>query len=711
MLTAGKGAVLSVLARFIHPSEHIRRCFPNYEYHLRLENLTALRQEERTVRQKKQLCVVFVTDEVTDDNGAPIELYCVRCYAKVAKEGPPEDFFQRKRQRVAKEKETTENEEIPDNDNGEEESPADAEEMPPNIAVIDARNRILPEDISDVRNVGIWVDDDNDPLPENVPELVMDGDEQETPKVLEEEFGHEGICYRRMAGGMNAKARINGSSNIMWTRLQLFEMFLPKTFIQTVILPQTNKNLKGKPLLYGEFLQWIGLMLMTATLQGFQRRDFWSMQQIDTFETAPIRFGSIMKRNRFEEILRALTYTDEKAPSYIDGFWEVRQLLKAWNDNMAENFTSSWISCLDESMMKWLNKFTCPGFMFVPRKPWPFGNEFHTIACGETGILFALEIVEGKDQPREKKKEFSNLGKTTSLLLWLTKTLWGSGKVVVLDSGFCVLKALVELKKKGVFSAALIKKRRYWPKYIDGDRIKAHFNDQEVGHVDALKGTLDGVPFYIHAMKEPDYVMMLMATYGSIDRTGETKSRRLDNGDHISFRYPEVVHNHYKYRDAVDAHNARRQHPIALEESWTTDRWPNRVFSYLLATTEVNANLAEAAFGSTEKPMPQLRFRRQLVRDLINNPYRSVELSLGEKSRKSSRVACMEEHDLIKIPRFHKFSGTRIVRAKSPYPTRECDCGSSRVRTYCKCSPGTYRCIKCFGNHRAVAAEGVQEAA
>ena len=92
-----------------------------------------------------------------------------------------------------------------------------------------------------------------------------------------------------------------------------------------------------------------------------------------------------------------------------------------------------------------------------------------------------------------------------------------------LDSGFCVLKSLIELQKKGLYAAALIKKRRYWPKYIPGDEIIEHFKDKEVGHVDALKGSMDGVPFYVHAMKEPDYTMMLMATYGMTTRVGEQK--------------------------------------------------------------------------------------------------------------------------------------------------------------------------------------------
>eukprot|EP00957_Ditylum_brightwellii_P020742 1563810-Ditylum_brightwellii.AAC.1 len=47
-------------------------------------------------------------------------------------------------------------------------------------------------------------------------------------------------------------------------------------------------------------------------------------------------------------------------------------------------------------MSIWTSKWTCPGWMFVPRKPHPMGNEYHTIACGKSGILYGREIVEGK---------------------------------------------------------------------------------------------------------------------------------------------------------------------------------------------------------------------------------------------------------------------------------------------------------------------------
>jgi hypothetical protein len=39
--------------------------------------------------------------------------------------------------------------------------------------------------------------------------------------------------------------------------------------------------------------------------------------------------------------------------------------------------------------------------------------------------------------------------------------------------------------------------------------------EKEIGDVDALNGTLDGVPYNIMCMKDVDYTMKLMSTFGS----------------------------------------------------------------------------------------------------------------------------------------------------------------------------------------------------
>ena len=91
-------------------------------------------------------------------------------------------------------------------------------------------------------------------------------------------------------------------------------------------------------------------------------------------------------------------------------------------------------------------------------------------------------------------------------------------KIIVLDSGFCVLRALIELRKRGVFARPLIKKRKYWPEHIKGDKIKAHFKGREVGTADTIKGSRDQVPFHAFVMKESDYSMVVISTYGTNER-------------------------------------------------------------------------------------------------------------------------------------------------------------------------------------------------
>ena len=80
-------------------------------------------------------------------------------------------------------------------------------------------------------------------------------------------------------------------------------------------------------------------------------------------------------------------------------------------------------------------------------------------------ILWRAQIVEGKYIPQQIcQKEYDEVVKTASLMLRKRRNIFGSWKDVVLDSGFFVAKGIADLKTKGVYVKALIKKRRYYPK-------------------------------------------------------------------------------------------------------------------------------------------------------------------------------------------------------------------------------------------------------
>ena len=118
-----------------------------------------------------------------------------------------------------------------------------------------------------------------------------------------------------------------------------------------------------------------------------------------------------------------------------------------------------------------------------------------------------------------------------------------------MDSGFCVVEGLLEMKRLGVYGSTIVKKRRYYPRYIDGEEIKEYMDLKGVGEADAMLGSLRGDSFYVFALKDADYTMIMLSTYGTLEEAedGETKQRVTNSdGKHkaIIFNYPETFRNH-----------------------------------------------------------------------------------------------------------------------------------------------------------------------
>ena len=112
-------------------------------------------------------------------------------------------------------------------------------------------------------------------------------------------------------------------------------------------------------------------------------------------------------------------------------------------------------------------------------------------------------------------------------------------------------------------------------------------------------------------------------------------------------RYSEVVHNHFKYRHAVDDHNNRWQSPISLEETWATKWWPRWVHAFLLGVTEVNCTLADNyLYGNDDNG--QLQFRKEMAKELIHNRYLEQEESRNDPNTRRRTGAA---HRLENLPR------------------------------------------------------------
>ena len=154
----------------------------------------------------------------------------------------------------------------------------------------------------------------------------------------------------------------------------------------------------------------------------------------------------------------------------------------------------------------------------------------------------------------------------------------------------------------------------------------------------------------------------MMSTYGSlIVKDGQRDSVRVLKDDTRTmkrFKYTEVVANHFKYRGAVDDHNGKRhdcgsKNGLSLESTWTTNRWENKVFSFILAITEVNAYLAQQYF--TEREYKQVEFRKKLAHQLVFNTFDDAE-DFRRASRRIDRLSrARARHKLISAPPYSCF--------------------------------------------------------
>ena len=107
----------------------------------------------------------------------------------------------------------------------------------------------------------------------------------------------------------------------------------------------------------------------------------------------------------------------------------------------------------------------------------------------------------------------------------------------------------------------------------------------------------------------------------------------------------------------IDNQNSLHMHPISMEETWMTTRWPNHVFCFLLAVLVVNVQNASVYFCLYPK-IDALMAQKHIARDLIHNNY----LKMGQSpSRKCSRQS-QHVHHLITLPTHFLMDNSFLAR-------------------------------------------------
>lgn len=96
---------------------------------------------------------------------------------------------------------------------------------------------------------------------------------------------------------------------------------------------------------------------------------------------------------------------------------------------------------------------------------------------------------------------------------------------------------VVALHKLGVHGQFLVKKQRYWLKFVPGDEINAYMMAKPLGHTKLFVQTLEDMRFYVHCTCISEYVTKIMSTHSVLEEIQDHPMWRFVDGEWKLFKY------------------------------------------------------------------------------------------------------------------------------------------------------------------------------
>ena len=324
--------------------------------------------------------------------------------------------------------------------------------------------------------------------------------------------------------------------------------------------------------------------------------------------------------------------------------------------------------------------------------------------------------MQGKDLPKEGnhaevefEREFGS--KVAALVVRMTRPLWGSGRAVIMDSGFGYIPSVVRLREKGLFSTTVVKKHRYWPKYTKAKEAIAEMQGKEVGTIRVRRGEykLHGESHTLHlvALADSLHTSLMITNWSTTLRAGTKKKRRV-GGELVEFQYGAMHNEYYFGRHAVDDNNNNRQGCLSFEDIFVPKTWELRQFGFIVALVQTNAflfhNVSRVKAGLEE--LSKGEFVRELCKEMIENEEytEACKKKDGETEKVTGkRRKRTEEHELCKIPAGRgKWNGKEFRVMSQQYQKYRCSTGcGNMIRTYCICDRSIMFCAECYSLHKA----------
>ncbi|KAK3732990.1 hypothetical protein RRG08_002596 [Elysia crispata] len=410
-----------------------------------------------------------------------------------------------------------------------------------------------------------------------------------------------------------------------------------------------------------EMRKFIGIILLSGLVHKSQMRSFWTSDPL----TSTPAFSALMKRDRFEQIMKFFHFNNNKnEPPHTanerDRLYKIRPLLEQLSNSFQKAFTPEKEICIDESLM--LYKGGVIFRQYMPLKRARFGIKMFCLT-DKNGYLHSFSVYTGKQDPLYNvdslvPQDAVNLSLTAKTTLALMGPFLDKGYHLYIDNSYT--------------SVALIEYLHQWKTLVTGtarcDRVPKALKNLPVakGQTAILcKGPL-------LAQKFPDKKMVYMMTTG---HTARTMPRARRGGTEQAL--PVSIDSYNKHMGGVDRLDQLIE---PYDCTRKTVKWYRKLAVHLIQLTVLNAwNLHRYSGGK----LAVIGFLRQVVGNLVFHQGNFI----AEPSMNENLLRLTGRHFIEQIPATAKERPQKRCRVCSKKGVRR------DVRYHCPDCPSKKRAL------------------
>ena len=242
--------------------------------------------------------------------------------------------------------------------------------------------------------------------------------------------------------------------------VELFELFWDELLIENILDQMKLYSIwKGKDVFVSskaEFRTFLGIVMLSGYNKLPQRKLYWSHDS----DVGNDLVKSSMRKNKFEQIMQFLHFTDNSALDVNDRYCKLRPLITHLQKNFGNHFIPQQYLSHDEALIEYFGRNSLK--QHIIQKPIRFGYECFCLNT-PSGYLIAFDFYQGRKGNYDVAlaEEFGkNAATVLALLRYLPENLKDLAFHISMDNRFTSFPLFSKLKEIGYEATGTIRKNK-----------------------------------------------------------------------------------------------------------------------------------------------------------------------------------------------------------------------------------------------------------